>query len=518
MHAPSETDTDQKRRSLAHRSRSLEPAVIQAPPDVAFKGILDHMLEGCQIIGFDWRYRYVNEAVVRHARKSADELLGRTMMEVFPGIERTAMFATLAGCMANRTPAKLLNEFQYPDGTIGWFDLSFQPIEQGVFIMSLDVTGHRQNERRIQQQVDHLRALREIDLAILRTPDWRFALRTVVDQVRTQLRVDAVAIATLNPNAFSLELAASDGLDRQPAEPLALLAGDGICARAVRERRTIAVTDPHHLSPAVTQLASLVDGIESAWATPLVAKGVLLGVLAVACRSIRAVDADWVAFFETLAGQAAMAIDSGRSFEALQASHLELGLAYETTIEGWSRALELRDRETQGHSQRVTTVTVALARLAGVSDASLAHVRRGALLHDIGKMGIPDSILLKAGDLTAEELHIMRDTRESGTNSSGPSHIFAPRSTSHTAITRSGTAAAIREGCPAIRSLSPHDCLRLPTSGMQCDPTGHIALRGPTSRRFSTFGSAPGPTSILMRWSCSCAFARSPDRLADEIA
>src|SRR5690606_10398994 len=83
-------------------------------------------------------------------------------------------------------------------------------------------------------------------------------------------------------------------------------------------------------------------------------------------------------------------------------------LAYDTTIEGWSCALDLRDRETEGHTIRVTELTLRLARAMGINDSELVHVRRGALLHDIGKMGIPDAILLKPGPLTDEEWIIMR--------------------------------------------------------------------------------------------------------------
>lgn len=86
----------------------------------------------------------------------------------------------------------------------------------------------------------------------------------------------------------------------------------------------------------------------------------------------------------------------------------ELARAYDATLEGWSRALDLRDHETEGHSRRVTEMTVRLAQALGIGGAELEHIRRGALLHDIGKMGIPDAILLKPGPLKAEEWAIMR--------------------------------------------------------------------------------------------------------------
>src|SRR5581483_1190357 len=95
-------------------------------------------------------------------------------------------------------------------------------------------------------------------------------------------------------------------------------------------------------------------------------------------------------------------------FDNLQRTNLELTLSYDSTLEGWSRALDLRDKETEGHTQRVTDLTLRLARQIGIASTDLSHIRRGALLHDIGKMGIPDSILLKPGPLTAAEWVIMR--------------------------------------------------------------------------------------------------------------
>jgi putative two-component system response regulator len=93
---------------------------------------------------------------------------------------------------------------------------------------------------------------------------------------------------------------------------------------------------------------------------------------------------------------------------ALENLNTELVTAYDKTIEGWSAALDLRDKETEGHTQRVTAMTVVLAQAHGLSDEQIKHMRRGALLHDIGKLGIPDSILLKPGKLTDQEWHTMR--------------------------------------------------------------------------------------------------------------
>jgi putative nucleotidyltransferase with HDIG domain len=112
-------------------------------------------------------------------------------------------------------------------------------------------------------------------------------------------------------------------------------------------------------------------------------------------------------FLEALAVQAAIAIDNATLFNKLQTSNTELVIAYDSTIEGWGYALELRDKETEGHTRRVTEITVRVARAYGIKDKDIVHMRRGAILHDIGKMGIPDSILLKKGRLSPEEEEIM---------------------------------------------------------------------------------------------------------------
>jgi putative nucleotidyltransferase with HDIG domain len=150
------------------------------------------------------------------------------------------------------------------------------------------------------------------------------------------------------------------------------------------------------------------EGFSAYAGAPLVAKGHIKGVLEVYHRSIHRSDPEWLHLLETLAGQAAIAIDNAQLFDDLQRSNLELTLAYDATIAGWSRAMDLRDKETEGHTQRVTNLTLKLAHSMGLSETQLIHIRHGALLHDIGKMGVSDNILLKPNTLTDEEWEEMR--------------------------------------------------------------------------------------------------------------
>jgi PAS domain S-box-containing protein len=364
--------------------------------------VLDNMLAGCQIIGSDWRYLYVNEAVCRQARVTRSELLGRTMMECFPGIESTPFFPVLERCMRERVTEYIENEFTHNDGTPGWFELSVQPVPEGVFVVSIDITDRKLAELNLRRQLDRLHALRAIDLAILSTTDLSFTMKTVLEQARTSLRVDGACIRFLNPDSLELEIVAGVGVAPDRGAPVHI--SEGVVGRAGRERKTIEIPDTSkHEGP--TLLSSRAGAV---YATPLIAKGNLIGTLTVTFNQPFHADRTWIDYFETVAGQASMAIESGKMFDELQRSHLDLRLAYDTTIEGWSRALDLRDKETEGHTQRVTELTVKLARLAGLPESEIIQVRRGALLHDIGKMGVPDHILLKPGPLTDDEWEQMR--------------------------------------------------------------------------------------------------------------
>jgi putative nucleotidyltransferase with HDIG domain len=150
------------------------------------------------------------------------------------------------------------------------------------------------------------------------------------------------------------------------------------------------------------------EGFVSLYALPLIPKGNLKGVLEILHRSLLEPEPDWLDFLHTLGGQTEIAINNAELFDDLQRSNSDLILAYDGTIEGWSRALDLRDKETEGHTLRVTDMTMILARDFGFTEEELLRIRWGALLHDIGKMGVPDHILLKPKPLTEEEQIIMQ--------------------------------------------------------------------------------------------------------------
>jgi len=227
--------------------------------------------------------------------------------------------------------------------------------------------------------------------------------------VTAELKVDAASVLLLNPAYLVLVPAAWHGFRTGDIERGRLRLGQGQAGRSALERRTLSIADLTEAETSFTGSAFIEhEGFVSHYVTPLAFQGEVSGVLEVFSRSPLAGDPDWIEFFETLAQQTAIAIAHDRLQEHLRRSHLDLTLAYDATLEGWSRALDLRDHETEGHTQRVTRLTLRLARAAGMSDAEVVQARRGALLHDIGKVAVPDSILNKPGPLSSDEWILMR--------------------------------------------------------------------------------------------------------------
>ena len=127
--------------------------------EARFRSAMDNMLEGCQIIGHDWRYIYINDAAERHNRRPKEELLGKRYMDMWPEIESTKVFAAIKRCMEGRTHESMENEFTFPDGTKGWFDLRFEPMTEGIFILSIDISERKKAEDALKEGEQRYRQL-----------------------------------------------------------------------------------------------------------------------------------------------------------------------------------------------------------------------------------------------------------------------------------------------------------------------------------------------------------------------
>jgi len=261
----------------------------------------------------------------------------------------------------------------------------------------------------LHQEFRKTQALRNIDMAITGSLDLRVTFRVILDETAKQLDVDAAAILLMCPDLQTLKFEAWRGFKTAVPEGVILKSGEGYAGKAASERRTLQrskeeAQDSESEEDRLMEKEDFADCI----ALPLVAKGQVQGVLEIfSSESFFDRSDEWRDFLETIAGQAAVAIDNAEMFHDMESSNRELIEAYDSTIAGWAHALDLRDKETEDHSRRVAEMTVNIARKMGMSQEDLVHVRRGALLHDIGKMGVPDTILLKPGQLTKKEWAIM---------------------------------------------------------------------------------------------------------------
>ena len=260
-----------------------------------------------------------------------------------------------------------------------------------------------------EKRLNRLASLRKIDASINNSKELEESLEVLMGECLTQLEADAAEVLLLSQDFERLDYISGQGFRTNLFNHHSMHLSDGPAGRAAQTRKPVEIRDLKELAPGhPLGRASIEEGFSAYFAAPLLVGSEIKGVLEVFCRKEFRADADWVSFLETLAGQAAIAIEQVQLYQGLAQSNAELVQAYDETIEGWVKALDLRDRETEGHSLRVAKLCTELASEMGIKGEELAHIRRGALLHDIGKVGVPDQILLKPGELTPDEWVIMR--------------------------------------------------------------------------------------------------------------
>ncbi len=358
---------------------------------------------------------YVNPRWCEISGTSFDKALGDGWLEAVHTDDKEKVIKDWRESTLLKKETSLDYRFTRPDGTIAWVigravpEINSENQIVGYIGTITDITERKQAEGKAQAQLQRLEALHRIDMAITAGLEVNISLGLLLEQLLSILTVDAAVILLFEHHTRLLRYAVSRGFRTNAIQHTQLPIGSGHAGRAALERRVVHIHDLANSPDELARSLSLADeGFKSYFAIPLITKGRITGVLEVLQRSFLSLDPEWVNFIKTMANRAAIAIEDAQLVNELQRSNLELAMAYDATIEGWSRALDLRDKETEGHTQRVTEKTLELARLMGLPDDELVHIRRGALLHDIGKMGVPDGILFKTGTLTDDEWEIMR--------------------------------------------------------------------------------------------------------------
>jgi HD-GYP domain-containing protein (c-di-GMP phosphodiesterase class II) len=338
-----------------------------------------------------------------------ETFLNRNFQDVLP-LEVTNMLKKAIVEIEQGNQPVLVNYSLGLDDGEHWFEARFiASNSHRKTIIIQDVTPYKKNETRIQRQLDQMSALRAIDRAIASSVDINLTLSVLLTQVINHLQIDAASILLWDKSTERLEYVTGLGFHSNALSHTKLKLGEGYAGIAALEQQVVYVDNLSNRKTDFLRSSSFLDeGFISYYGIPLIAKGEVHGVLEIFKRSPIDPTPEWLNFLEMLGGQAAIAVDNAMLFNTLQRTNAELTFAYQATIEGWSQALDLRDHETEGHTRRVKELTIRLSRLIGVDEVELPHIQRGAILHDIGKMAIPDRILHKPGPLDEQEWEVMR--------------------------------------------------------------------------------------------------------------
>ncbi len=288
----------------------------------------------------------------------------------------------------------------------------FTPLDQRIFEAFTDLSANAIHRTALLEEtaerLAYMHSLHEIDQTIVGRKNVRAILRKVIDSAMTNLHLDACQVTQVEDGGNRLRILAQHGFLRSARSGHAFDHPQhaGPCPIATHQSMLI---------PDLSQRADIVrlrrlgeEGFVSYLGIPVNGSHGMKAVLEVFQRSPLRLAPSQVNYLETLAGQVSIALETAALNADLHRKHVELMEAYDSTIEGWSRTLELRDDDTVGHSNRVMETTVRLARALGLPEDEIVHLRRGALLHDIGKIGIPDAILRKETSLTEQEWQVMR--------------------------------------------------------------------------------------------------------------
>jgi PAS domain S-box-containing protein len=266
-----------------------------------------------------------------------------------------------------------------------------------------NVLERRDAETRNRRRIEHLDGLLKVEKAITSKTEIGSVMNVILEQVTTQLGMDGAVILLFDAKTRSLYFGSGRGFKPGRATTALRYLQNPLLERVVAERQMLQMPIPHEWQDIWEN-----EGFSMYFGVPLVAKGEVNGVLELYHRTEFSPSEDWLTFLFMIAEVSAIAIDNVSLFQNLQRSNRELQQAYDTTLEGWARALELRHQETKDHSTRIVNWVMRLGKQFGMDGEALVNLKRGALLHDIGKMGIPDAILNKTGPLVSEEWDVMK--------------------------------------------------------------------------------------------------------------
>jgi PAS domain S-box-containing protein/putative nucleotidyltransferase with HDIG domain len=348
-----------------------------------------------------------------------DQFTGATIEAAFPNLVNTEVPERYRrACLYGES--WFTQQIVYKDSRVqGAFEVhAFQTAAGRMVAMFSEVTDRIRSEIELKRLNRALRTISECNLAMVRAQNEQELFQSICQVIVEQGGYRMVWIGTaLMDSGKTIQPVAHAGYESGYLAAVSLSWADaqgGPTARSLHQRTPVVTADIQNDPTFQWSSQALERGYAASISFPLHFEGILFGNLNIYSSQVDFFDANEVALLSEMAGDLSFGIHTLRvrnqrvkAEERVQQANSDLALAYDATLEGWANALEMRERETAGHSRRVVELALKMAKMLATPEIELDHVRRGALLHDIGKMGIPDSILLKPGALSDEEWVIM---------------------------------------------------------------------------------------------------------------
>lgn len=386
--------------------------------------IMESMAEGLVVYDERGTILMTNRAFDLMFNYESGALIGRhvSLLNNLSADENARMFDEIEKRIKNNGTwiGELINTRK--DGSQFYTSAHVSSLESGNkrYIISVheDITENKRVQEQVKQQLERLSALHEIDTAIASLTDLDMTLKIILSHAIKQLPADAAAVYLLDPYTQTLEL--KDELCSEKLTfPKSLRIGEYVAGRAAMERRLISLADIENSSLAnqstdeqktVVPMASssadehnYLDVFGACFALPLIARGQTLGAFEVSLYTPADFNQEWFNFFETLAGQLAIAFDNYSLFEGLQQSNARLIQAFDETIESWARLVDQHCHRPEGYSWLLADASVRLGRSINLNESEIVNIQHGALLYDIGLFLVPEHVLQKSTALDPDE-------------------------------------------------------------------------------------------------------------------
>jgi PAS domain S-box-containing protein len=375
-----------------------------------YRQLIETMNEGLVVVGTEGMVSYVNPRMCQLIGYSQEEIIGKGFLRFFVEERRKSvirMWKTAEQSSGQIYESKMITSL----GKIVDVSISTEPQFDetgrytGLLAIVTDISDRKAFELNLQRKLNEISGLREIDTSILEQANYFGVVDTVLKQFKEHLHADGAAIYVISPQTNAVDYASAYFLNENYDHEILKIDHEQINRIAnIKDGQKIQKSDDHMI--VCNFLRDKNFNIH--YLAPIVINDVFHGLAEIFYFDDVKLDKEWHNYFNALLTQTAVGISKIELMDHLRKRNLELKEAYDGIIKGWAKALELRDEETKGHSDRVFELSIKMAERYQFSASKFEAFRRGALLHDIGKMGIPDSILLKPGKLTPEEWDIMK--------------------------------------------------------------------------------------------------------------